>query len=152
MLKSTAALVLASVIVLPALAQAPSSGRTGAGASGASATTGNATAGNTAPDRNHVMTDISGMRTSRIIGASVYNEHDDKVGSIDDLIIDNDRSLNVVLSVGGFLGIGSKLVEVPFDKLQFASAKGSSDNRVIMPGMTKEALNGMPDFHYVNRS
>jgi hypothetical protein len=53
--------------------------------------------------------------------------------------------------VGGFLGLGSKMVAVPFDKLQFGNTKDSSDNKVTMPGMTKETLTGMPDYHYVNR-
>ena len=43
------------------------------------------------------------------------------------------------------------MVEVPFDRLQFGNTKQSSDNRVVMPGVTKDALNGMPDYHYTNR-
>ena len=84
--------------------------------------------------RNTVMTDNGGMRASKIVGSSVYNDHDEKIGSVDDLVIGNDKTLNAVLSVGGFLGMGSKMVEVPFDKLQFGNEKGSSDNRVVMPG------------------
>jgi hypothetical protein len=56
-----------------------------------------------------------------------------------------------VISVGGFLGMGSKMVEVPYDKLEFGNTKGSSDNRVVLPGMTKEQLTSMPDFNYTNR-
>ena len=37
--------------------------------------------------RNPIMTDDGGMRTSKIVGSSVYNDKDEKVGSIDDLII-----------------------------------------------------------------
>jgi hypothetical protein len=40
---------------------------------------------------------------------------------------------------------------VPFDKLQFGNTKSSSSNRVVMPGVTKEQLTSMPDYHYTNR-
>ena len=91
------------------------------------------------------------MRASKIVGSSVYNDHNDKIGSIDDLVIGSDHSLHAVISVGGFLGMGSKMVEVPYDKLEFGNTKGSSDNRVVLPGMTKEQLTSMPDFNYTNR-
>jgi sporulation protein YlmC with PRC-barrel domain len=97
------------------------------------------------------MTDNGGMRTSKIVGSSVYNDQDQKIGSIDDLVIGPDKTLSAVVSVGGFLGMGSKMVEVPFDKLQFGNTKSSSNNRVVMPGVTKEQLTSMPDYHYTNR-
>jgi hypothetical protein len=43
------------------------------------------------------------------------------------------------------------MVEVQFDKLQFGNTKGNSDNRVVMPGVTKDTLTSMPDYHYTNR-
>ena len=45
----------------------------------------------------------------------------------------------------------TRMVELPFDKPQFGSTKGNSDHRVAMPGMNKDTLNAMPDYHYVNR-
>ncbi len=89
------------------------------------------------------------MRSSKIVGSSVYDDEDQKIGSVDDLVIGNDKSLNAVISVGGFLGIGSKMVEVPFEKLHFGNSSG--DNHVVMPGMTKDALIAMPDYHYADR-
>ncbi|MBN8898438.1 MAG: PRC-barrel domain-containing protein, partial [Rhodospirillales bacterium] len=84
------------------------------------------------------MTDDGGMRSSKIVGSSVYNDKDEKVGSVDDLVIGSDKSLHAVISVGGVLGMGAKMVEVPFDKLQFGNTKGSSDNRIVMPGATAD--------------
>jgi hypothetical protein len=66
-------------------------------------------------------------------------------------VIGDDRTLGAVISVGGFLGIGSKMVHVPFDKLQLGNTKSSSDNQVLMPGATKDALNAMPEYHYADR-
>lgn len=151
MFKLTAVSVLAVSLAMPVMAQTSnSSAATGAPAT--HNTSGNPTSGgyNTPSARNSVMTDNGGMRASKIIGSSVYNDHDQKIGSIDDLVVGNDKALHAVVSVGGFLGMGSKMVEVPFDKLQFGNTKGSSDNRVVMPGVTKDALNGMPAYHYAN--
>ena len=158
MFKSISASLLATSIALPVMAQtpAPPSANHSPAALNAPAThdtAGNPTSGgyNTPSARNAVMTDNGSMRASKIVGSSVYNDHNEKVGSIDDLVIGSDKTLNAVVSVGGFLGMGSKMVEVPFDKLQFGNEKGSSDNRVVMPGVTKDSLSSMPDFHYANR-
>jgi hypothetical protein len=61
-----------------------------------------------------------GWRSSRIVGATVYNDGDERIGTISDLIVTPDgRISEAVLSVGGFLGIGAKLVGVPYDRLRF---------------------------------
>ena len=62
----------------------------------------------------------SGWRSSQIVGATVYNDRDERIGSIDDLIVGQDgRIAEAVLSVGGFLRIGAKLVAVPYSQLRF---------------------------------
>jgi hypothetical protein len=158
MLKLTTASLVAAAFVLPAMAQttAPSAQNHSAAALNAPAThdtSGNPTTSsyNTPSARNAAMTDNGDVRTSKVVGSSVYNDHDQKIGSVDDIVIGKDRSLHAVLSVGGFLGMGSKMVEVPFDRLQFGNTKGSSDNRVVLPGSTKEQLTSMPGFHYTNQ-
>jgi sporulation protein YlmC with PRC-barrel domain len=158
MLKLASMTLLAASFALPAMAQtpAPPSQNHSTAAMNAPAThdtAGNPTANgyNSPSARNSVMTDNGSMRASKIVGSSVYNDHNDKIGSIDDLVIGSDHSLHAVISVGGFLGMGSKMVEVPYDKLEFGNTKGSSDNRVVLPGMTKEQLTSMPDFNYTNR-
>ncbi len=61
-----------------------------------------------------------GWRSSQIVGATVYNDRDERIGSVDDLIVGQDgRVSEAVLSVGGFLGFGAKLVAVPYDQLRF---------------------------------
>jgi sporulation protein YlmC with PRC-barrel domain len=92
-----------------------------------------------------------GMRASQLVGSSVYNDHNEKIGRIDDLIIGSSQTLAVVVSVGGFLGLGSKMVGVPFDKLQFSTISDSSDSRVVMPGASKHSLIEMPAYQYDNR-
>ncbi|OJW23338.1 MAG: hypothetical protein BGO51_15845 [Rhodospirillales bacterium 69-11] len=154
MLKTGAAFMLAASLAFPAMAQTSGHGSAATGTPATSGSPSTAATGSTSggpASRNPIMTDDGGMRTSKIVGSSVYNDKDEKVGSIDDLIIGSDKSLHAVISVGGFLGMGAKMVEVPFDKLQFGNTKNNSDNRVVMPGATKESLNSMPDYHYVKQ-
>jgi sporulation protein YlmC with PRC-barrel domain len=86
-----------------------------------------------------------GHRASKLIGTPVYNEQEEKVGNIDDLIITPDRSLSyAILSVGGFLGLGGRLVAIPVDQLH------DQQGRLILPGATKEALKKVPEFQYAS--
>ena len=55
----------------------------------------------------------------------------------------DDKVVMAILSVGGFVGLGSKLVAVPFDQLQTGQ-----DGKTMLPGMTKETLNTLPNFVY----
>lgn len=100
---------------------------------------------------NPVFSTDGAVRASKVIGSTVYNDKDEKVGSIDDILLGSDnKPAQVVLSVGGFLGLGAKLVEVPYDKLQFGNTAASSDNRVKMPGATKDSLTSMSSFSYAS--
>jgi sporulation protein YlmC with PRC-barrel domain len=61
-------------------------------------------------------------RASKIVGLSVYNDANQDVGSISDLITDKSGNIKAaILSVGGFLGMGSRLIAVPFDKIKFVN-------------------------------
>src|SRR5580693_1950865 len=60
------------------------------------------------------------VRVSKVVGATVYNDQNQSIGSVDDVLMNdsNHTAGSAVLSVGGFLGMGSKLVSVPFDHLK----------------------------------
>ena len=61
-------------------------------------------------------------RSSKLVGLSVYNENNESVGSINDLLTDKSGNIKaVVIGVGGFLGVGEHLVAVPLDKVKFVS-------------------------------
>jgi sporulation protein YlmC with PRC-barrel domain len=85
-----------------------------------------------------------GYRASKLIGSSVVNEQNEKIGTIEDIIIGRDKVLFAVLQVGGFLHIGGRLVAVPFESLVFDEA----GNKVKLPGATQEALKKLPEFKY----
>ncbi len=73
-------------------------------------------------------------RSSKMVGLNVYNDSNEKLGSISDLLLDKNGNIHAaVIGVGGFLGVGERLVAVPFEKLRFVdmpvqstSASGSS--------------------------
>lgn len=108
----------------------------------------NTSSANAPSDRNPVLTDSGEVRTSKLVGSSVYNDHDEKVGSVDDIVVGKDHGLKAVLSVGGFLGMGNRYVEVPYSQLKLGDTKASSDNRVVLPGASKASLEKMAQYHY----
>src|SRR6201996_221713 len=61
-------------------------------------------------------------RTSKVVGLSVYNDSNESVGSINDLLTDKSGNIKAaVISVGGVLGVGAHLVAVPYDKVKFVN-------------------------------
>ena len=80
------------------------------------------------------------MRTSRLIAQAVYNDQNEKIGTIEDILVSPTPGKEplAILSVGQFLGGGDKLVAVPFSHVQLDHAKMS------MAGATKAMLAKMP--------
>src|SRR5436853_7429410 len=61
-------------------------------------------------------------RASKLVGLSVYNDNNESLGSINDLLTDKSGNIKaVVIGVGGFLGVGEHLVAVPMDKIKFVN-------------------------------
>jgi PRC-barrel domain len=90
-----------------------------------------------------VHTLAAGYRASKVVGSSVVNDADETIGKIDDLLVSPDgKQPYAVLSIGGFLGMGTHLVVVPYAALKFA------DKKVMLPGGTKEGLKMLPEFKY----
>jgi sporulation protein YlmC with PRC-barrel domain len=97
-------------------------------------------------------------RASKVVGLNVYNDANESIGTINDLLTDKSGSIKAaVISVGGFLGVGAHLVAVPFDKVKFvnepvaytgvAGAPGGAGNRpATAPSTTTGAAttNGAP--------
>lgn len=60
-------------------------------------------------------------RASKVVGLKVYNDQNENVGSINDLLVDKSGNVKAaVISVGGFLGMGSRYVAVAYDKIKFS--------------------------------
>ncbi|ARP85451.1 PRC-barrel domain-containing protein [Bordetella genomosp. 9] len=87
----------------------------------------------------------TGYRASKLIGADIHNNDNNKIGTVDDIIVSpGDQEPYAILSVGGFLGMGKRLVAVPFKQLQVV------DKRLRMEGATKDSLRALPEFRYAN--
>ena len=65
--------------------------------------------------------DLKGTwRSSKLIGLDIYNRADEKIGDINEILLDKDGKVKaVVIGVGGFLGMGEHDVAVSMDKLKF---------------------------------
>ena len=89
------------------------------------------------------------MAGSALLGVAVKNGDKETIGSIDDVYVDMDGAIKVVVvSVGGFLGIGDKHVAVKWGDIKFGR---DGNNLVVMTGWTKDSLKAMPDYKYERR-
>jgi hypothetical protein len=69
------------------------------------------------------VTTTSGQwRSSKLIGLNIYNEQNEKLGDISEVLVDTSGKVTgVVIGVGGFLGIGQRDIMVGMDKLRFVN-------------------------------
>ena len=86
----------------------------------------------------------SGWSAKRqILGQPVFNDKDERVGSIDDIIIAPDKAVSyAIINAGGFTGLTKHDVAIPVSQLKLA------DNKLVLAGATKEALRASPPFEY----
>lgn len=84
----------------------------------------------------------TGHRASKLIGSAVVNEAGDTIASIDDIILTKTSTHYAILSIGGVLGMGSRLVVVPLSALTMTNGK------VMLPGSSKQALEHTPEYKY----
>jgi len=80
---------------------------------------------------------------SRIIGETVVNRENENVGKIHELVIDarKNRVAYLVLSFGGFMGMGNKLFAMPWEAFEFSA----TENKLIL-NVDKEKLETAPGF------
>jgi sporulation protein YlmC with PRC-barrel domain len=77
-------------------------------------------------------------RTSKLRGLTIYNNSHEKIGTINDLIVDSSGKVQaVVIGVGGFLGLGERNMAVPMDQIQFVG-----DPRRINAGAAATSATG----------
>jgi sporulation protein YlmC with PRC-barrel domain len=159
--------LLASVMVLPALAQSNPPAPAAAPAPAPATTT------MTAPATHAGM-----WRSSKLIGLNVYNDQNEKLGDINEILLDASGKVDgVVIGVGGFLGMGEHNIKVEMSKLKFVdepvktSATTTSTTKTtttgaatttttrsndkkwypdhaVLSGASKDQLKSMPQFKY----
>ena len=87
--------------------------------------------------------DAQSLSASTLTGDDVRNLNGDKLGNLEEIVIDlHDGRVNyVVLSSGGFLGLGDKLFAIPWDMLTV-----DTENEEVVLDISKEALENAPGF------
>jgi len=89
------------------------------------------------------------MGASALIGTKVRNANKESIGKIDEIYLDKDAKVtDVVISVGGFLGVGSKDVAVKWSDLTITQDDTSV---VLTTSLTKDALMALPDYTKTDR-
>jgi len=79
----------------------------------------------------------------QVIGQTVYNDRNEAIGKVDDVIIAPDKFLSyAIIGAGGFLGVGKHDVAVPVGNFELNAGK------LVLAGATKDALKAMPPFEY----
>src|SRR5262245_20413469 len=94
---------------------------------------GETTVGVSVSEMRDVATGWSAKRT--ILGQAVYNDKNERVGTVDDIIIAPDKAVSyAIVNAGGFLGLTKHDVAVPVSQFKLA------DNKLILAGATKDSL------------
>jgi sporulation protein YlmC with PRC-barrel domain len=79
----------------------------------------------------------------QILGQPVYNDMNERIGSIDDIIVTPAKSVSyAIINAGGFLAVTKHDVAVPVSQLKLV------DNKLTLPGATRDALKDSPPFEY----
>jgi sporulation protein YlmC with PRC-barrel domain len=108
-------------------------------------------------------------RASKLVGVNVYNQNNDKIGDIREVIVDKGGKADaVVIGVGGFLGVGEKDVAISFSDLKWSdqpvgdknaktpdnSNRSAASNRTrsypdhAILSLSRDDLKNAPDFKY----
>ncbi len=91
-----------------------------------------------APPPNKYRAADGELRAAALIGAAVYNDQKQNIGTVSDLLLNKEATATkAILSVGGFLGVGSRLVAVPFTDLRV------EPDRIVLPSATKVSLENL---------
>ena len=89
------------------------------------------------------------IMSSKLVGQDVYNNQGDKLGDVADLVIDNGKTITgIVLSVGGFLGMGEHYVLIDPSSMVLSDKNGLHG----VVDTSKDNLKNAPAFKYTKKS
>jgi sporulation protein YlmC with PRC-barrel domain len=83
------------------------------------------------------------IAAEKVEGTSVYNLSGDKLGTVEDIMIDkvSGRAIYAVMSFGGFLGVGDKHYPLPWSTLKYDTQKGG-----YLVNLNKAKLEAAPQY------
>jgi sporulation protein YlmC with PRC-barrel domain len=106
---------------------------------------GSTTLGVSVTELRDVMEGWSAKR--QIIGQPVYSDKQERIGTVDDIIISPNKMVSYgIVGAGGFLGFDKRDVAIPVNQFKL------TDGKLVLPGATKEVLREMPPFEYAATS
>ena len=87
---------------------------------------------------------IKGVSVKKqVLGKPVYNEANEKVGNVQDLIVTPENAVSfAIVGAGGFVGVGRHDVAIPVNQFKYDQGK------IVLPGAAKDAIKAMPEFKY----
>jgi len=93
---------------------------------------------------DELVTVVKGWSAKKqIMGKDVYNDKNEKVGAVEDLIIAPDKAVSyAIIGTGGFLGMDKHDVAIRVNQFKMVEGK------ITLPGATKDAVKAMPAFQY----
>ncbi|WP_226782094.1 PRC-barrel domain-containing protein [Oceaniglobus trochenteri] len=87
------------------------------------------------------------VNSEELIGARVYDANDEWIGEVSELLISDDGKINeVVLDIGGFLGMGEHQVAMKMDELKLMHPEGDMDDVTVHAAVKGEMLNDLPEW------
>ena len=129
MKRTTTVLLAAITMTMPAIVQAQVAGSTLLGV--------------TVGELRDVTLGWSAKR--QILGQPVYNNMDERIGAVEDIIVTTDKSVSyAIINAGGFLAVAKHNVAIPVSQFRLSGEK------LVLPGATKDALKATPAFEYAN--
>ncbi|OYU41398.1 MAG: hypothetical protein CFE33_00245 [Pseudorhodobacter sp. PARRP1] len=94
----------------------------------------------------YVAADATMLTSEKLTGAKVYDATDAAIGEVSNLVVSADGKVEqVIVDVGGFLGMGEKPVALPLADVDILKEADGDDLRVYL-GQTKEQLEAMPNY------
>ncbi len=84
--------------------------------------------------------------SEKLLGKNVYGKDNEKIGAVEDIILDpqSGQATHIIVSSGGFLGIGEKKVALDYDKATWNEA----DNRLQVSTLSRDDVKNMNEFQY----
>jgi sporulation protein YlmC with PRC-barrel domain len=108
------------------------------------------TVGNAPAEAKYSTVQKDEMFSSKLKGLNVYNQKDESIGEITDLAIKNHEVDALILSVGGFLGVGEHYVAVSPSSVNIRYDE-KNDKWLASMNTTKDALKAAPEFKYPSK-
>jgi sporulation protein YlmC with PRC-barrel domain len=97
------------------------------------------------PGEGYTVVDVANMTAEQLLGVRVYGQNDEDVGEVSDIVLDAEgKASQIILDVGGFLGIGEKPVAIEIGQLQILQEADGGVMRAQVQ-MTKEEIEALPE-------